>query len=97
VDPRSRPLYANSDTHRYTRTDRPSLVADRPVRRINLQWDGACDASRTDGGASAAGTLLGRHRLDDQISVVGGIHRHCGKSERSLDQSADVGPVEIVG
>jgi hypothetical protein len=52
---------------------------------------------RTDGGASAAGTLLGRHRLDDQISVVGGIHWRCGKSELNLDQSADVGPVEIVG
>ena len=67
------------------------------VRKMNLQRDGACDASRTDGGASAAGTLLGRHRLDDQISVVRGIHRRCGKSERNVDQSADVGPVEIVG
>ena len=28
---------------------------------MNLQRYGACDASRTDGGASAAGTLLGRH------------------------------------
>jgi hypothetical protein len=48
-------------------------------------------------GASAAGTLLGRHRLDDQISVVRDIHRRCGKSERNLDQSADFGHVEIVG
>jgi hypothetical protein len=47
--------------------------------------------------ASAAGTLLGRHRLDDHISVVRGTHRRCGKSERNLDQSANVGPVEIVG
>ena len=63
----------------------------------NLQPDGACDASGTDGGALAAATLLGRHRLDDQICAVRGIHRRCGKSERNLHQSADVGPVEIVG
>jgi SAM-dependent methyltransferase len=55
------------------------------------------EGRRRGGGASATGTLLGRHRLDDQISVVRGIHRRCGKSERSFDQSADVRPVEIVG
>ena len=81
------------------RAHHPShLVGGTPYDPINnLQRDRACDASRTDRGASAARTLLARHRLDDQISVVGGIHRRCGKSKRNLDQSADVGPVQIVG
>jgi hypothetical protein len=37
-----------------------------PAKQSAPAWD----ASRTYHGASAAGTLLGRHRLDDQISVI---------------------------
>jgi drug/metabolite transporter (DMT)-like permease len=37
-----------------------------PAKQSAPAWD----ASRTHHGASAAGTLLGRHRLDDQISVI---------------------------
>ena len=68
----------------------PVTGSHAAVSLRNLQPDGACDASRWDGGALTAASLLGRHRLDDQICAVRGIHRRCGKSERNLDQSADV-------